>query len=112
MSDSVGKAKRARRAKVIHLRAKGWTIEGIANDLKVFTRTVDRDLQSVDTHAFVDEFIRRQLIDIEGHLTDEAVEARLKGREVLIGRLSPKKDSGTGFKEPSEIVVTYDKTQP
>ena len=38
----------ARRTKVIRLIAKGCTLEDIAADLKVSTRTIDIDLKSID----------------------------------------------------------------
>jgi len=73
--------------RVVELRARGLTYEQIAHELGVCSRTVIRDMQSVDVKKFVEELVRRQLEDIEG--ADE--KSRLRYRDYILDKLMPKR---------------------
>ena len=97
---------RKRLLEIMRLRAKGWTQEDIATELRVNRRTIIRAFQSPFAQEFVNELIQRQLFDIE-HSTGEDYRNRLKYRNLLIGALLPRKiessvEGGTSF----EIVIT------
>ncbi len=79
--------KKARRRRVIELKAQGYTIAEICKELDVSDSTVDRDLKSTDVQQFIDELVRRQITDIES--SKPAV--RLHYRSDLLDKLLPKK---------------------
>jgi IS30 family transposase len=79
--------KKARRRQIIELKAQGYTIAEICKKLGVSDSTVDRDLKSQDVQAFIDELVRRQIIDIEA--SKPAI--RLHFRSDLLEKLLPKK---------------------
>lgn len=79
--------KTVRRRRVVEYRMKGWTIEKIAEELKVSEKTIDRDLKSKQVSDFVDELIRQQLVDIH----DSDVGVRLRYRDILLGKLLPRR---------------------
>ncbi len=79
--------KTARRRKVIELKAQGKTIAVIAKELNVSEKTIDRDLKSQDVQAFIDELVRRQIVDIES----SKPATRLHFRSDLLDKLLPKK---------------------
>jgi len=80
--------KRQRRRRVVELRAQGYTLQHIADALKVNEKTIDRDLKSVDVKIVVDELIRRQLDDMEH---EEKGYVRLQFRDKLLEKLMPRK---------------------
>jgi len=81
--------RKPRRRKVIELKAQGYTIDEIAEKLKVSNSTVDRDLKSADVQAFLDALVQRQIADIEGSKPT----ARLRWRSDLLDKLLPRKPS-------------------
>ena len=87
MTQNVPKLKLvARRRKVIELRAKGKTIQKIAEELGVSEKTIDRDLKSQQIQDFIDELIRQQLEDI----IEAEIKTRLQYRNSLLNKLMPK----------------------
>ena len=79
--------KTVRRHRVIQLKASGKRIQDIATELGVSEKTVDRDLKSQDVHAFLDELVTQQIIDInQGDLS-----TRLNYRSDLLDKLLPKR---------------------
>ena len=79
-----------RRAKVLQLKAKGYTNQDIAEHVGVNEKTVRRDLASEGIISFVGELIRRQLLDIEtSHPEDLPVRDKLRWRADLIQKLLP-----------------------
>jgi IS30 family transposase len=106
--------KTTRRRKVIELKAEGKTIAEIAATLDVSEKTVDRDLQSQDVHAFLEELARRQIIDIE----NSKPLIRLQYRSDLLDKLLPKKQeikqdvkyaSNNGTTELLKLIASIDK---
>jgi FixJ family two-component response regulator len=83
--DKLGKT--ARRRQVMELKAQGKIITDIAKQLDVSEKTVDRDLKSQDYQKFIDELVRRQIVDIEA----SKPLIRLNYRSDLLDKLLPKK---------------------
>jgi IS30 family transposase len=79
--------KKARRRKVIELKGTGKTIAEISQELGVSDTTIDRDLKSQDTQAFLDELVRQQIIDLQ----QAKLPMRLHFRSDLLDKLLPKK---------------------
>lgn len=79
--------KKARRRRVIELKAEGKTIAEIAKELGVSDTTIDRDLKSQDIQSFIDELIRQQILDIKA----AKLPTRLTFRSDLLDKLLPKK---------------------
>jgi len=89
MTQNVPKLRKISRIhKVIEQRAKGNTIEQIAQSLGVSEKTVDRDLKSKTAQDFLDELIQQQIVDIN---QAEDIETRLTYRSDLLEKLLPKK---------------------
>ena len=71
----------------MELKAEGKIIADIAKELGVSEKTVDRDLKSQDYQNFLDELVRRQIVDIEA----SKPAMRLHFRSDLLDKLLPKK---------------------
>lgn len=71
----------------MELKAQGKIITDIAKQLDVSEKTVDRDLKSQDYQKFIDELVRRQIVDIEA----SKPLIRLNYRSDLLDKLLPKK---------------------
>ena len=84
----------ARRKRVLELRTRGLTIEGIKEVLKtqdgidVAYITVKRDLQSVQANEFSDELVRQQLADIT---TSNEPRLRLEFRDRILDKIIPRR---------------------